>query len=404
MTMGSSDAHGPARIPLYVAYHDTEWGVPEYDDRALYEKLILDGFQAGLSWITILRKRDNFRRAFDNFDPAKIARYNKRKTSMRLMQDAGIVRNRAKIDGTVLSARAWLEIMEKGPGFSKLLWEFRRRQAEDQSFPFEITGAGRDADLARHVEGAWRRAASNSSDRPSSTPSCRRSAWSTITWSRAIVTPPARQGKALIVLRKRRREHAPARRRARGSACCPGAGSICLIPPRSTSRSRTSRMALRASRAGTGKRRGRISSRSRSTRLLVEADRAAAGRHLDQRLALALSLHDAPEYVIGDMITPFKAVIGDTYKAVEKRLLTAIHLRFGLPPELPAEVRRVIKAADAGAAFLEATQLAGFSIEEALHFFGTRPTLPAAVEREHLTPWPADTAEERYLTQVRSVV
>jgi DNA-3-methyladenine glycosylase I len=113
----------PGQDPLYVNYHDTEWGVPEYDDRALYEKLILDGFQAGLSWITILRKRDNFRRAFDNFDPAKIARYNKRKTDA-LMQDAGIVRNQAKIDGAVLSARAWLEVMEKGPGFSKLLWEF----------------------------------------------------------------------------------------------------------------------------------------------------------------------------------------------------------------------------------------------------------------------------------------
>ncbi len=113
----------PGQDPLYVSYHDTEWGVPEYDDRALYEKLVLDGFQAGLSWITILRKRDNFRRAFDNFEPAKIARYNKRKTDA-LMQDAGIVRNQAKIDGAVLSARAWLEVMEKGPGFSKLLWEF----------------------------------------------------------------------------------------------------------------------------------------------------------------------------------------------------------------------------------------------------------------------------------------
>ena len=113
----------PGQDPLYVNYHDTEWGVPEYDDRALYEKLILDGFQAGLSWITILRKRDNFRRAFDNFDPAKIARYNKRKTDA-LMQDAGIVRNQAKIDGAVLSARAWLAVMEEGPGFSKLLWDF----------------------------------------------------------------------------------------------------------------------------------------------------------------------------------------------------------------------------------------------------------------------------------------
>jgi DNA-3-methyladenine glycosylase I len=109
--------------PLYVAYHDDEWGVPEYDDRALYEKLILDGFQAGLSWITILRKRDNFRAAFDNFDPQKIARYTPKKIE-RLMNDAGIVRNRAKIEGAVNSARAYLDIMEKGQGFSRLLWDF----------------------------------------------------------------------------------------------------------------------------------------------------------------------------------------------------------------------------------------------------------------------------------------
>lgn len=113
----------PGDDPLYVAYHDTEWGVPEYDDRALFEKLILDGFQAGLSWITILRKRDNFRKAFDGFDPQKIARYNDRKIQA-LMNDAGIVRNRAKIEGAVASARAYLRIADAGPGFSKLLWDF----------------------------------------------------------------------------------------------------------------------------------------------------------------------------------------------------------------------------------------------------------------------------------------
>ena len=113
----------PGQDPLYVAYHDTEWGVPEYDDRALYEKLMLDGFQAGLSWITILRKRENFRRAFDGFEPAKIARYTPKKVE-RLMQDAGIVRNRMKVEGAVKSARAYLDVMEKGPGFAKLLWGF----------------------------------------------------------------------------------------------------------------------------------------------------------------------------------------------------------------------------------------------------------------------------------------
>ena len=113
----------PKQDPLYVAYHDEEWGVPEYNDRALFEKLILDGFQAGLSWITILRKRDNFRKAFDDFKPEKIARYSPAKIE-RLMQDAGIVRNRAKIEGAVLSARGYLDIMENGPGFSRLLWNF----------------------------------------------------------------------------------------------------------------------------------------------------------------------------------------------------------------------------------------------------------------------------------------
>jgi DNA-3-methyladenine glycosylase I len=113
----------PKDDPLYLAYHDQEWGVPEFDDRALYEKLVLDGFQAGLSWIIILRKRENFRRAFDGFTPEKIARYTPKKVE-RLLQDTGIVRNRGKIEGAVASARSWLDIMERGPGFSHLLWDF----------------------------------------------------------------------------------------------------------------------------------------------------------------------------------------------------------------------------------------------------------------------------------------
>jgi len=123
----------PGQDPLYVAYHDEEWGVPEYDDRALYEKLMLDGFQAGLSWITILRKRDNFRKAFDGFEPEKIARYKPAKVE-KLMQDAGIVRNRAKIEGAILSARSYLDIMEKGPGFSALLWDFVDGKPKENRF------------------------------------------------------------------------------------------------------------------------------------------------------------------------------------------------------------------------------------------------------------------------------
>jgi DNA-3-methyladenine glycosylase I len=105
--------------PVYVSYHDEEWGVPEYDSRALFEKLLLDGFQAGLSWITILRKRDNFRKAFDRFEPEIMARYGKRKLDA-LMKDEGIVRNRSKIEASVTNAQAYLEI----PDFSAYLWNF----------------------------------------------------------------------------------------------------------------------------------------------------------------------------------------------------------------------------------------------------------------------------------------
>jgi DNA-3-methyladenine glycosylase I len=120
---------GKARCPwpgtdqLYLAYHDTEWGVPEFDDRALFEKLLLDGFQAGLSWLTILRKRENFRRAFDDFEPHRIARYGPERIEA-LMLDAGIVRNRMKIEGAVKSARAYLDIQSR-QGFSRFLWDFQ---------------------------------------------------------------------------------------------------------------------------------------------------------------------------------------------------------------------------------------------------------------------------------------
>jgi DNA-3-methyladenine glycosylase I len=105
--------------PIYVAYHDTEWGIPEYDSQALFEKLQLDGFQAGLSWITILRKREAFRKAFDDFDPVKMARYKPAKLE-RLMNNAGIVRNRLKIEASVTNAQAYLAL----PDFSAYLWNF----------------------------------------------------------------------------------------------------------------------------------------------------------------------------------------------------------------------------------------------------------------------------------------
>lgn len=139
-----------------------------------------------------------------------------------------------------------------------------------------------------------------------------------------------------------------------------------------------------------------IFSVAQHTLLVEELGRRRVGAP-DRRLGLALMLHDAPEYVIGDMISPFKAVIGGSYKAVEKRLLTAIHLRFGLPSALPDDVEGIVKWADRAAAFLEATRLAGFSETEGRRYFGPPPSLPQEVADDFLSPWPAETAERRFL-------
>jgi len=135
--------------------------------------------------------------------------------------------------------------------------------------------------------------------------------------------------------------------------------------------------------------------------LLVEALARARAPTLDRSRRLAVLLHDAPEYVIGDMISPFKAVIGDAYKAVERRLLTAIHLRFGLPAKSAPELDDLIKAADRAAGYLEATHLAGFDAAEARRFFGRPPVYSAAIERDYLTPWPAQTAQARFLAHFK---
>jgi DNA-3-methyladenine glycosylase I len=119
---------------LYVHYHDTDWGVPEWDDRALFEKLILDGFQAGLSWITILRKREAFRAAFANFEPEILARWGDEELHT-LMQNTGIVRNRAKILGTFAGARAYLALQEK-QGFSNFLWQHMEGKPQQNAWRF----------------------------------------------------------------------------------------------------------------------------------------------------------------------------------------------------------------------------------------------------------------------------
>src|SRR3984957_7636314 len=138
--------------------------------------------------------------------------------------------------------------------------------------------------------------------------------------------------------------------------------------------------------------------------LLVEAVLREQMPRADIRLRLATLLHDAPEYVIGDMISPFKAVLGGDYKTIERRLLSAIHIGFGLPPMLSAEIERKIKDAGKGAAYREATGLAGFAQAEAKRLFGRDPGLPMATRRDYLTPWTAAKAEKRFLTRFKALI
>ncbi|HVZ29888.1 MAG TPA: DNA-3-methyladenine glycosylase I [Asticcacaulis sp.] len=125
--------HWPGHDPLYCAYHDEEWGVPEYDSRALWEKLVLDGFQAGLSWITILRKRDALRTAFAGFDPEKVARFND-KDIERLLNNADIIRSRAKILAAIEGARITLDLRDKGMEFKDLIWDIQDHRPQVNHF------------------------------------------------------------------------------------------------------------------------------------------------------------------------------------------------------------------------------------------------------------------------------
>jgi DNA-3-methyladenine glycosylase I len=124
--------------PVYIAYHDKEWGVPQFDSRALWEMLMLEGFQAGLSWITILRKRDAFRKAFKNFDPKKVARFAE-PDIQRLLQDAGIVRSRAKIEATIAGARIFVAMQKAGDDFSNFAWSFVNHKPIQNNGPVPAT-------------------------------------------------------------------------------------------------------------------------------------------------------------------------------------------------------------------------------------------------------------------------
>jgi DNA-3-methyladenine glycosylase I len=168
---------------LYCAYHDHEWGVPEHDSRALWEKLVLDGFQAGLSWITILRKREAFRAAFAGFDPATVAGWGESEVA-RCLSDPGIVRHRGKIEAAIGNARAYLAI-ETREGFAAFLW------SRAGGVP-QVNQWSRPDEVRRWRNGSRRTCAlqaSASAGRRSSMPSCRRPGWSTTTCSPAPATP-----------------------------------------------------------------------------------------------------------------------------------------------------------------------------------------------------------------------
>ena len=369
--------------PLYVAYHDTEWGVPEWDDRALFEKLILDGFQAGLAWITILRKRDGFRRAFDGFEPALIARYDDAKVE-QLMNDASIVRNRAKIVNTVRFARFYLGEQERG-GFGRLLWSF--------------VGGGPGSERLRHDRrgpGRKRRVQSNGE-------------------------APSRAGPVLLRADDPLRVHAggrdggrssdrllPAPRRLMAEAPTQGRAwqrmlsgrRLDLLDPRPEDIDvlDIAHGLARVARWNGQTAGPHIFSVAQHS-LLVEAIASATADNGDE--CLAALLHDAPEYVVGDLISPFKAVLGDDYKAVEHRILAAVHTRFGLEPP-SAAVQARMKAADRAAARLEATALAGFAEAEATLFFGAPPS-GAERWRDHLAPQEAGTVQARFLARVEAL-
>ncbi|PZX16610.1 DNA-3-methyladenine glycosylase I [Palleronia aestuarii] len=140
--------------PLYQAYHDAEWGVPEYDSRALWEKLVLDGFQAGLSWITILRKRDRFRAAFEGFEPRRIATWGEADV-LRLLADPGIVRHRGKIEAAIGNARVWCEI-EAEIGFDRFLWDYFDGHPRQNAFA-DATAVPAETDTSRRISADLKR-------------------------------------------------------------------------------------------------------------------------------------------------------------------------------------------------------------------------------------------------------
>ena len=368
--------------PLYARYHDEEWGVPKTDDRAMFEKLVLEGFQAGLSWLTILRKRENFRKAFHGFDAERIARYSTRDIA-RLMADPGIVRNKLKVEATIDNARALLKLQER-TGLAAFLWGFvdgRPQINTHRSFKNVLaeTPTSKAISKALKAEGfrfvgpttvyAFMQATGMVNDHLMS---CHRYE-PCAKLQRSFKAPAARS--AHMTDNSARSTPKPAELRA-WQRMLSGRRLDLLDPSPADIEIADIAHGLARVARWNGQTIGDHAFSVAQHALVVEQIAAALEPAAEPRWLLAALLHDAPEYVIGDLISPFKAAVGLDYKAFEVRLLQAIHRRFGLPPVLPEAVAAGIKHADRVAAYYEATVLAGFSLEEAGLFFG-EPSTPS---------------------------
>ena len=382
---------------VYVTYHDEEWGVPDWDDRALFEKLILDGFQAGLSWITILRKRDEFRRAFDGFEPETIVRYGPDKIE-ELMGNAGIVRNRSKIVATIGNAKAYLEIMED-QGFSNYLWGFMDGCTAAERFPDHGRCTRRDTVEQGDLQGPQgaRLPFLRADHRLCVHAGCRHGQRS----SGGLLPPHrVRRARKTRPLKFYRLMATPDTDAPRAWQRMLSGRRLDLLNP-SPLDIEIEDIAHGLARVArwNGQTSGDHAFSVAQHSMLVEQLCAHFSPKLDRRWRLAALLHDAAEYVIGDLISPFKAAIGLDYKSFENRLIEAVYVRFDLPPQPPEHVTKLVKRADRASAFLEATQLAGFEDGEAARIFKRPRGMSGAGSTKFykLAPMPTHDAEQAYL-------
>ncbi len=388
---------------LYQRYHDAEWGVPLKTDRAIFEKLVLEGFQAGLSWITILRKRENFRGAFDKFDAERIAKYGTKDVA-RLMADAGIVRNRAKIEATIDNAKAYLKLRDR-TSLKTFMQDFLGKDGPVQNRARAMGDIPAETELSKRISKALK-AEGFRFVGPTTVYAFMQS-------SGMVNDHLVSCFRSCRMRQASTREHQAVTRaddsKAPGRAwqrMLSGRRLDLLNPSPDDIEIEDIAHGLARVARWNGQTVGAHAFSVAQHSLLVETIAGEIDADWPAQWRLAALLHDAPEYVVGDLISPFKTAIGLDYKAFELRLLAAIHQRFGLPDILPTDVQAKIKAADRLAAYFEATQLAGFTIEEATIYFGQPRGLAPEVARvlAGLEPWDTAQVQHAFLKRFRDLI